>query len=148
MEGRVYMSFRKALALPARTAAWLFFAIWPVGAQTTIHGSLQGRVLDPTSAAVSGATVTLTNSETNAKLLTRSDEVGQYTFSRVAPGTYNLSVEKGGFRRAISANVIITVNNAATANVQLSLGTVSEVVKVEAASSIVQSQSLEISNIV
>jgi hypothetical protein len=142
------MSFRKALALPARTAAWLFFAIWPVGAQTTIHGSLQGRVLDPTSAAVSGATVTLTNSETNAKLLTRSDEVGQYTFSRVAPGTYNLSVEKGGFRRAISANVIITVNNAATANVQLSLGTVSEVVKVEAASSIVQSQSVEISNIV
>ncbi|HEX2713203.1 MAG TPA: carboxypeptidase regulatory-like domain-containing protein, partial [Candidatus Acidoferrales bacterium] len=142
------MAVPKALITAGQTAACILFCILPVAGQTTIHSSLQGHVVDPQRAAVSGAVVTLTNSETNAQLVTRTDQVGQYTFPRVAPGTYDLFVEKEGFRRAISARIGISVNDAAVADVELSLGTVSEEVKVEAASSIVQSQSVEISSII
>jgi len=117
-------------------------------AQATINGSLRGRISDPSGAALSGAKVTLTNEETGAQFGASSDGDGQYLFARVAPGRYSLTVERDGFRRAAREGVVITVNEAAVADVAMAVGAVSDTVTIEASASIVQSQGAEISQLI
>lgn len=120
----------------------------PLSAQTTINGSLRGRITDPANAVVAGASLTLTNVETGLTQTATSDAAGQYVLPRIAPGRYTLTVEKGGFHRSIREGILLTVNEAAIADVSLTVGAVDELVTVEAGASIVQAQSVEVSALV
>src|SRR5262249_8075766 len=62
------------------------------------RGSLSGRVLDPSGAAVPGAHLTLTNTATNLRLSTDTNAEGSYTIPYLQPGTYSLHVEQRGFK--------------------------------------------------
>ena len=59
--------------------------------------SLTGSVGDPTGAAIPGAAITLTNTETNAVREQSTDEAGRYSFSGLQPGPYKLRASKTGF---------------------------------------------------
>src|SRR5690349_22935740 len=61
-----------------------------------------GVVTDNTGAAVSGATVTLTNEGTNTSINTQTSDSGTYTFDLIQPGKYTITVEKQGFKKFIS----------------------------------------------
>ena len=52
-----------------------------------------------------GATVTLTSRETNRTQQTRSGEGGYYRFDRLPPGSYVLTAELSGFKRAVLEQV-------------------------------------------
>jgi Carboxypeptidase regulatory-like domain len=116
--------------------------------QSRITGDLRGRVTDPTTAVIAGASVTLTNVDTNQILTTSTDEAGLYTFARVAPGHYRLTLEKAGFQRAGRDGLTINVNEAAVADVVLPLGTVTQEVLVLEDTTGIQTQSSEISNVI
>jgi trimeric autotransporter adhesin len=64
----------------------------------TFQGSLRGRVLDPTGAAVRTAQLSLTDEATSAIRSTISNDDGEYVFSAVTPSTYIVSVEATGFK--------------------------------------------------
>src|SRR5258708_12399336 len=53
--------------------------------------SIDGRVTDPSGAAVSGAAVELTNVDTGLKRSTVAEGTGLFTFAQVTPGKYSLS---------------------------------------------------------
>src|SRR5215831_3630661 len=67
--------------------------------QTVTSASLSGRITDPGGAAVSGASLTATNPETNQKLTTTSNSDGRYYFPYLQVGTYTLDVSAAGFAR-------------------------------------------------
>jgi len=69
----------------------LSFCTLPVYAQ--YRASIQGVVTDPTGAVVSGATLTLTNLETNQKLIATSDDNGIYNFNALPSSRYSITVE-------------------------------------------------------
>src|SRR5437763_15977332 len=69
----------------------LFVAVFPSLAQQ-ITGSITGAVTDPTGAAVTGAAVKLTNTETGAIQNSASDESGNFRFLLLPPGNYSLQV--------------------------------------------------------
>ena len=94
------------------------------------RASIQGVVTDPQGATVSGATVTLTNHETNQTLTTTTDNNGIYNFTGLGPSQYTLSVEKAGFNRKVLDNVGIIAEQANALNVQLNIGDVSQSVTV------------------
>jgi hypothetical protein len=94
--------------------------------------SLRGVVNDPTGGAVSGATVTLTNTESKIERKITTGEDGSYQFSLLPPGTYTLTVAATGFQSYERAGVVLLVNTPATVNAQLKLGSASEVVHVSA----------------
>ena len=102
---------------------------------------ITGVVTDNTGAAVSGATVTLTNEGTNTSRTTLSSESGVYTFDLIQPGTYTVTVEKSGFKKFISAKNIALVNQPTTVNAALEIGDVSATVNVENAAELVQTSS-------
>ncbi len=101
-------------------------------AQGVTTGSIQGTVTDTSGALVPDATVTVTNSATNISqtLTTRAD--GAFTIPNLAVNTYRVRVEKKGFTTAVTQNVVVTVNEAAVLNMQLSLGAETQTVTVEA----------------
>lgn len=90
-----------------------------------------GTVTDNSGAVVSGATVTLTNQGTGVALTTTSSDSGAYTFDLIQIGTYQVSVEKTGFKKFVSTGNSVNINQPATVNVSLEIGDVSAVVTVE-----------------
>ena len=68
-------------------------------AQTS--GSIAGVILDQSGSAIPGATVGLTNTETNAARSVLTNEAGAYSFPTLPPGTYNLKAEKSGFKSLV-----------------------------------------------
>jgi hypothetical protein len=126
----------------------LFVSPAAAPAQVSINGSLRGRVADEKGAFIGGATVILAATATRASESIKTGEDGEYAFPRVSPGRYRLTVEKTGFRQIVRDGIVIAVNQAAQADFTLIVGTVSETVTVEAGTSILQSQSVEVSGLV
>lgn len=92
--------------------------------------SLRGVVVDKSGAAVTGAKITLTNVGKALQRQTTTGDDGEYSFVQLAPGTYSLTVEKGGFRKHEQKNIQLLVNLPATANVTLDVGSATETVEV------------------
>jgi hypothetical protein len=97
-----------------------------------------GTVNDNAGGAVPGATVTLTNQGTNISLTAQTSSSGVYVFDLVQPGIYTVSVEKAGFKKYVSSNNQVLVNQPATVNANLEVGDVSAVVNVESSAEVVQ----------
>jgi hypothetical protein len=99
-------------------------------AQGQYRASIQGVVTDPQGSAVSGATVTLKNLDTNQELVATTDDSGVYNFSALAANKYSITVEKTGFKKKVLENVGIIADQANAMNLQLEVGEVSQSVTV------------------
>ena len=101
----------------------------PLYAQYTT-ASLSGRVLDPTGASVPGAVVTVQNTETGITRTVNTASDGHYLFPALPVGNYSLSVAKTGFQTYVQSGIVLSVNQAATQDVSLRIGTTTERVNV------------------
>ena len=105
------------------------FTTLPVFAQYTT-ASLTGRVLDPSGAAVPGATVTAQNTSTGRTTTTKTDADGEYVLPELPVGNYKLTVKKTGFQTYTQSGIVLSVNQSATQNVSLKIGSTTEHVNV------------------
>jgi len=101
-------------------------------AQTTIStGSIQGTVLDPSNALVSGAKVTITNKATGQVLTTTTNSAGTYTSGALIPGDYVVRVEQSGFK-SVELPIKVEVGVTAPGSLKLQVGNTKELVEVAA----------------
>jgi hypothetical protein len=128
------------------SAVLLLSSAAPLWAQSTSTGTVVGAVADPTGAVVEGATVTLTDTATNAARSTTSNGAGRYTFVDVNPGIYNLSVNKSGFSTTKVANQEVKVGAALTLNLTLEVGGGNVVVEVQATGAELQTMNATVGN--
>jgi Carboxypeptidase regulatory-like domain len=126
----------------------LLLAISPglLYSQAVSTGTVAGQVTDPTGAAVTDATVTLTDNATTVSRSTTTNTDGQYVFVNVVPGNYTLTVNKTGFRLAKVASQDVKVGLTSTINIRLELGSVGETVEVTAASAELQTTNATVGN--
>ena len=122
---------------PSKNAWWLIaslmllaFSVVPAHAQYS--ASLQGAVADAQGAMISGAQVTLTDTETNHSFTTTSSASGDFTFNELAPSTYTLVVTRNGFKKKVLDGIQILAEQANALNVVLDVGGTSETVTVDA----------------
>lgn len=94
------------------------------------RASIQGVVTDAQGSAVSGATVTLQNEETNQTLIATTDDNGVYNFNSLPPSHFTLTVEKAGFKKKVLKGVGVISEQANSVSVQLEVGAASETVTV------------------
>jgi hypothetical protein len=106
-----------------------------------LYGSLLGNVTDQSSAVVPGATVTITNKGTGQVLVSTTNSEGEYTINNVLPGTYDVKVTKDGFTTFTKTSLTITANNVTRTDVELKVGSVSDVVSVAADATVLQTES-------
>ena len=97
-----------------------------------------GTVTDGSGASVSGASVTLTNEGTNVSLTTQTSDSGTYSFDLIQVGTYQVSIEKQGFKKFVSKGNTVNINQPATINIALEVGDVSATITVEGTAEVVQ----------
>jgi hypothetical protein len=103
--------------------------------------TLTGTVVDPQGAAIPKATVKLTNEATNTETTTLSDDEGRYIFPGLRPGTYRITASSPGFKQFVSSGLTLQVNQAAKLDVQLSIGAVTEEVRVTTAAPVLETES-------
>jgi hypothetical protein len=103
----------------------------PVWAQD-YRARVQGQVVDESKGALPGATVTLTNVETGVAVARVTDGEGRFLVDFVEPGTYKLTGELDGFRRAEQQNIRVQQRGDLTVDLTLSVGGLEETVTVEA----------------
>jgi hypothetical protein len=101
-------------------------------AHAQFNASLSGTVLDPTQAAIPGATVTLTNNATRDKRIVTSGGAGNYTFTALTSGTYTVSATAKGFKSNVISNVIVEAEVPHNLDLTLTTGSNTETVNVDA----------------
>jgi carboxypeptidase family protein/TonB-dependent receptor-like protein len=96
------------------------------------RGSILGRVLDPSGAAIPGATVQATNMATNVTNETASNATGNYTFSYLLPGTYRITADMPGFKTLTRQGIDVRINDQVSIDIPMQLGDVGDKVTVTA----------------
>lgn len=97
------------------------------------RGGLTGLITDPTGAVIPGATVQLENAATGVVTSTVTTGAGLYSFTSLAPATYQLTVSQQGFQKVVQKNIVVTVDQVTTVNLTLQPGAVNQVITVTAA---------------
>jgi hypothetical protein len=129
-----------------------FFCLF-VGLATVLFGqgeraTLTGFVTDSSKAAVPDAQVLLRNTATNVVTRTTTNTEGLYYITSILPGTYEITVQKAGFRPARVENLPLTTGLAATQDVVLEVGAVQEAVEVNATAVQIEAQSSDMNTVV
>src|SRR6266545_787143 len=113
-------------------------------AAQVLYGSIVGNVRDQSDAPIPGATVTVTNKETNQSRQAVTNEAGVYNFPTVQAGTYDVSAAKSGFATFQKSDVPVTINTVARVDILMSVGGVTETVTVGAEAAILQTDRSEV----
>ena len=106
-------------------------------------GIILGTITDTTGAFVPDCKVTVTNVGTGVSKEFVTDATGNFRVSYLIPGTYQVTAEVTGFKRAIQTGITLQVDQKAAVNLTLEVGAVSETVEVSAQAPLLQTQSVE-----
>jgi hypothetical protein len=101
----------------------------PVWGQA-VTGTLLGTVTDSEGLAIPGATVTITEVNTNIRSTAVSNENGNFVFPSLRNGTYRVEAELSGFKKAVRDGVEVQVNTTIRADLKLSVGAIEESITV------------------
>jgi len=76
-------------------------------AQEETAASITGQVTDSTGAVIQGASVVVTNKDTNSERRVQTNEDGNYVVTPLIPGSYTVTVQQTNFKRYIQT---VTLN--------------------------------------
>src|SRR5712671_1121109 len=103
----------------------------------TFRGGIQGTVTDSSGAAVIGASVTVKSADTGLTRTATTNDQGDYLFTELPLGTYNVSATKAGFGTKVTNGINVGVSVNTRADVQLVPGEVKQEVVVTAEAPII-----------
>jgi hypothetical protein len=110
--------------------------------------SVTGVVRDTTGSVIPNVKITLQNVATSVAHSTLSNTAGNYVFLGITPGDYTLQAEVPGFEISKMPQFTLAVNQTATIDLAMQLGTVQQSVTVEASGQLVQSATAELGAVV
>src|ERR1041384_1569883 len=121
---------RTSFGLARMIVCGLFILAATITAQAQFRAGIQGTVSDANGALVPGARVILKDLENGKTQEVTSSDEGFYRIVGLAPGRYELSVEKEGYKKSLSQNVTISAESIQGADVILEIGDITAVVNV------------------
>jgi len=117
-------------------------------AQTASTSQINGTVQDASGAAVPGADIMITQTDTGATRTVSSGTDGSYIIPSLPVGPYSLEVTKPGFAKYEQRGIVLQVASNPTIPVTLKVGDISEHVEVEANASLVETQSTGVGSVI
>ena len=110
--------------------------------------ALSGNVVDPAGASVPSAVVILQSVDTHVEQKTVTSDNGSFSLLNIQPGPYTLRVSKEGFSTLEKSGIVLQVNQTATLNFALAVGSTTQTVDVEALVSVLDSSTAELGTVV
>ncbi|MGH9840533.1 MAG: TonB-dependent receptor domain-containing protein, partial [Blastocatellia bacterium] len=107
-----------------------------------------GRVSDPNDSVVPGTKVIAINSGTGLKRETVTNDDGYYTLPLLPPGSYQLMVQKDGFKPISQSGVTLQVEQVARLDFKLELGAASETVQITGATTLLERETSAVGHVV
>jgi hypothetical protein len=111
-------------------------------------GTIVGLVRDPTGAVVAGAKVTVEDVDRGVQMTLSTSGEGEYVASPLHVGRYKVTVEKAGFKKAISEVVDLNVQDRVAINVTLQVGQISEEMVVTGTAPLLETETSELGQVV
>ena len=103
-----------------------------------VEGQISGTVVDPSGAAVPGATLTVKQDATGFSATVVSNETGGYVFPNLLPGTYKLTVDAKGFSTALFDEVTVSTARTTDLKISLQVGGSAQTVEVSAVGEVLE----------
>ena len=100
-------------------------------AQTSL-GQIAGTITDSTQGVVSGATITITNTDTHNVRTVTTEDSGFFVVPNLPIGNYSVTATKAGFRGETRNGLVIAADSHLTADFTLQVGSTTESVTVSA----------------
>ena len=126
----------------------LFLALMTTATAQTYTATVTGTVSDAQGAAVAGAKVVAVNQGTKLEYNAQTSDSGVYTIPFLPVGNYVITVEAGGFKKLISNEIKLEVNQTARINLALQVGGVSDTVNVTDVAPVLQTESVTVGNVI
>ncbi len=115
-------------------------------AQSAVTGAVGGSVTDPNNAAIPNATVSLRSLDTNKEETTTSGAEGQFRFTNLQPGTYQLTIKASGFSEYKQERIVVEVGRAANIDATLKVGAAEAIVDIVASAGAVNIETKDFSS--
>ncbi len=115
----------------------LALASAPALAQVTLRSTILGTVTDIQKAVVPVAEVQLKNLDTGGTWKAQTGQSGEYVFSNLIAGRYQVEITKQGFKKSLSAPTSLENGTTQRIDISLEVGEVSQQVEVTAAAPLV-----------
>ncbi|MGA8184287.1 MAG: TonB-dependent receptor [Terriglobia bacterium] len=106
----------------------LVFPFTALSQVSAVSGSLAGTVYDTSGAVIPTANVTIVGPTGNQ--VQNTDSQGSFIFRDLVPGSYDLRVEKSGFKAYKASGAQVNVNQTTTVHVTLTVGAATQTVEV------------------
>jgi hypothetical protein len=127
--------------------ASLLISVLGAAAQVTT-GSIVGTIRDQTGALIPNATITVTDTGKGTSVSVKSNEAGEYTIPFLIPGTYDVVAQSPGFKRTVSNNVVLDIDQKARVDLDLSPGGATETVEVTTTPPLIKTDTSELGDVV
>ena len=114
----------------------------------TDTATITGIVTDASGAAVPGAAVEATNTATGLKYRVESNETGSYSVTALPIGLYDLGITAQGFQTVQRSGVRLSAGDRARIDVELQVGSVTEVVEVTSQAPLLQSETSNLNQVI
>lgn len=123
-----------------------------VGSQNQLHAQttadIVGTVTDTTGAVVPGASLTAVNEATKEEHKAVSQSTGDFTFTLLDPGVYDIHVTQNGFKAYAASGIKVAAGDRPRVNIMLQPGAVTEQISVTAETPALQTDNSMITNAV
>lgn len=116
-------------------------------AQST-NASVTGEVTDASKALIVGTKVVAVSKNTGAEYETESGTSGFYRLANLPPGTYDVKIEKSGFKTLVKSDLVLHVQDALNIDIEMEVGSASETIRVESGGPQLNTESATVSTLV
>jgi hypothetical protein len=130
--------------IPLAAAAIVITALSFAAFAQSTSGAITGTVFDPANAVVPNASVTATNESTGVSSTVTTTSAGQYLFSNLLVGKYDLTVTANGFTKSELKGVDVTLNQLVTANITLQVGQLKTALEVSAEAAVIDTTTAQL----
>jgi hypothetical protein len=128
------------------TLLMLAFATVLLGQAT--QGSIYGTITDPSGSAIPNVAVTVKSMEQGTLRAAATNDAGEYVVNNLNIGSYVVSAESAGFKRATNLAVTLTVKARVRVHTVMEVGHVTESVQVAAVAPTIKTGAAEVSNVI
>src|SRR5262249_49556903 len=129
--------------MASRGSVLAFLALAAIG-HGQVSSRIAGTVQDPSGAAMPGVKVVVTDVDRGTTLTTLTNDAGRYSFPNLGVGTYVVTAEISGFKKATTERILLDVNKSVDADIKMEVGEITQQVEVTGAAPLLQTSDSQV----